>query len=227
MVSFGDRLKAARLRKGLKQSDIAAILECAPTTLTHWELNRIQPSFGALERLCEVLEVSPLDLLGKKYSYADIAAITGKPAYERTYEEQIALNFSYKILKKLVPTEKRMQEAERIEQTAAFLSDMNLLERFGGSMSKADIDAVKAEYEAFGGADNDILFAFHALTNECKAAFLDVLRGLVSVPDNIKPLAKNMKGAIVYTNEKIARQGRAIRHPESINKPEKLKRGKA
>ena len=223
METFGDKLKIARIRKKLKQSEVAAILECAPTSLTNWESGKIQPSFEVLARLCEVLEISPSDLLSKRYSYDEITTIANKPAYDRTYEEQVALNFSYTILEKLLPPEKQRQETERIEQTASFLSATNLLDRFG-SMNQKAIDAMIVEYEAFGGADNDIIFAFHALTNECKASFLDVLRGLVSVPDNIQPLVKNMKAAVTYTNENLTRQSRMVRDPEKFDKPEKLAR---
>ena len=225
MDTFGDKLKAARVVKGFKQADVAAILECAPTSLTNWENGKIQPSVDVLERLCEVLKISPLDLLEKRYSYGDITAIAGKPAYERTYEEQVALNFSHTILKKLLPADKRRQEAERVEQTASFLRDTSLLERFGGSMDKEAIDAVKAEYEASRAADADILFAFHALTRGSKVAFLDMLRGLASVPDNIQPLAANMDAAITYTSENLARQGRMIRRPDNPEMADKLKRG--
>lgn len=209
--TVGDRIRTARLRKGLKQSDVAAVLDCAPTSLTNWENGKIEPSVEVLSRLCEVLEISPLDLLGKTHSFNEIAAIAGKPAHERAYEERIALNFSYEILKKLLPAEMRRQETKRIEKTATFIKDVNLLERFGGSIEKKDIETLFNDYEEYGAADTDILFAFHALTSESKATILDVLRGLISVPGNIQPLAENMQTATEYTGNKLARQAQAIR----------------
>lgn len=210
MENFGDRLKAARLRKGLKQSDVAAHLDCAPTSLTNWEKGNVQPSVDVLARLCEVLEVSPLELLGKQYSYEDIAAIAAKPAYMREYEEQIALNFAGDILEKLLPAEKIRQETERIEQTALFIKATNLLDRFGGSMERADIDAMKKDYDRFGAADADILFAFHALDKGSKVTFLSVLRGFLSVQRNIQPIADNMEKAVAYTDGKLSGQAEVI-----------------
>ncbi|MDR1705682.1 MAG: helix-turn-helix transcriptional regulator, partial [Clostridiales bacterium] len=98
METFSDRLKAARERKGMMQRDVADVLGCAPTSLTNWEHGKVQPSLEVLARLCEVLGISPLDLLDRHYTYNDIVAISLKPAYERTYQESVALNFSYEIL---------------------------------------------------------------------------------------------------------------------------------
>lgn len=113
MEDFGKRLREARQKKGLKQSDVATVLDCAPTSLTNWENNKVQPSLEVLARLCEVLEINPLDLLGKRYSYDDIVEISTKPVYDRTYEEMIALNFSRLILEEQMPVAVQRLEAER------------------------------------------------------------------------------------------------------------------
>jgi len=206
METLGEKLRAARTRKGMKQSDVAALLDCAPTSLTNWENGKVQPSVEVLARLCEVLDVSPLDLLSRKYTYEEIVRISGKAAYERTYEEQIALNFSRAILEKLMPAELQRKEVERVEKSAAFLRDNNMLARFGGSMDRAEIDPLLAEYEAFGGADSDILFAYHALDLESKGAFLAMLSGLLLPPDNVQPLNDSMGKAVDYTIKALLQQ---------------------
>jgi transcriptional regulator with XRE-family HTH domain len=216
MQNFGERLRDARLKKGLKQSDIAVKLDCAPTSLTNWERGKIQPPLDVLSRLCDVLEVSPLDLLSREYSYSDIVKISIKPAYERTYEEQIALNFSRSILEKLMPAELQRQQIQDTEQKAAFLRSTNALERFGGSLDGAHIEALQADYDNFGGADADILFAYHALTTVSKSAFLNMLAGLLGDSGNIQPLVPNMEKAVAFTVDNLARQSRANRHPENV-----------
>jgi len=111
--SFGKRLRDARLRKGMKQKEVARALDCASTSLTNWELDLIRPPLEKLAGLCEVLGISALDLLGRRYTYNDILAITQKPYKERSYEEQVALNFSGSILAKVADKEIRRLDKER------------------------------------------------------------------------------------------------------------------
>lgn len=199
MKTFGDKLKDVRTTKGLKQSEVAEKLNCAPTSLTNWENGKVQPSLDVLSRICEVYEISPLSLLTREYSYNDIVAISEKPVPEREYEEQIALNFSHGILSKLIAVEVQRQETARIEATAAFLRQTDLLNRFGGSLNNEQIAAVRAEYENHGNADGDILFAYHTLTNENKRAFLSMLSGLLMQSDNVQRFNDKMDAATAYT----------------------------
>lgn len=210
MATFGEKLKAARLNMGLKQAEVAEKLDCAPTSLTNWENGKVQPSLDVLSKLCEVYGIAPLSLLDREYEYSDIAAIAGKPVPARTYEEQIALNFSEPILDRLLAVEQQRKETTRIEATAAFLQDTDLLNRFGGLLNKAEIETVKADYDANGGADADILFAFHALTADNKAAFLSMLSGLLSDSDSLQAFS-GMDKAQAFTLERLAQQRKAIK----------------
>jgi transcriptional regulator with XRE-family HTH domain len=208
MMNVGERLREARINKGLKQSDVAAVLSCAPTSLTNWETNKIEPSFGVLEGLCNVLGVHPLDLLDKTYSYTDIVDILGKPAHEREYQETVALNFSRSILERLLPDESQRLDAQRNEETVRFLRDNRMLDRFGGALSGAEIETLMNAYSDKNIEDNnidaDLLFAFHALTNHHKWAVIAILQGLISQETNIQPLVANMDKALRYTKERMA-----------------------
>jgi len=216
METFGERLKAARERKGLMQRDVAAALDCAPTSLTNWERGKVQPPLEVLARLCEALGVNPLDLLDKHYTFDDIVGISSKPAYERSYQETVALNFSREILEKLMPAESKRKESERNKKTAEFLRGTNMAERFGGELSDKDIKALKREYDGFGGADADILFAYHALAAGGKAAFLDMLLGLLANDDNIQEFGLDLEPALLHTIDRITRQARLLRHPDNF-----------
>jgi len=211
MKTFGENLKDARTAKGLKQSEVAEKLNCAPTSLTNWENGKVQPSLDVLSRICEVYEISPLSLLTREYSYNDIVAISEKPVPEREYEEQIALNFSHGILSKLIAVEAQRQETARIEATAAFLRQTDLLNRFGGSMNKEQIEAVKAEYESNGNSDGDILFAYHALTVENKRALLSMLSGLLMQSDNVQRFNDKMDAATAFTLAALDRERNALK----------------
>ncbi len=211
MKTFGDKLKDARNAKAMKQSEVAEKLNCAPTSLTNWENGKVQPSLDVLSRLCEVYEISPLSLLAREYSYNDIVAIAEKAVPERTYEEQIALNFSHGILSRLLAVEAQRQETARIEATAAFLRDTDLLNRFGGSLNKAEIELIMSEYSAHGGKDGDILFAYHALTDNNKRAFLSMLSGLLMQSDNVQQFNERMETATAFTLAALDKERNALK----------------
>jgi len=120
-TSFGERIKNARVAKNLKQSEIAAAMGCAPTSLTNYENGKIQPPFDVLAKLCAVLEISALDLLDKRYSYADILRIANTPANERTYEQQVALNFCGAILEKA--QDKELKRLDKVKENKGYISD--------------------------------------------------------------------------------------------------------
>lgn len=208
---FCENLKQARTNKNMKQADVAELLGCAPTSLTNWENGKVQPSLDVLSRICAIYEISPLSLLEKEYSFDELAAISDKSVPERSYEEQIALNFGAPTLNRLLSVEAQRKETQRIEETAAFLQSTDMLNRFGGSMNKAQIETVKAEYDENGTADNDILFAFHALTGENKRAFLSMLSGLLSDSDNVQQFNENMDKATAFTLERLTVQRKSIK----------------
>ena len=215
MSTFGERLRTARLDKGLKQAEVAEKLGCAATSLTNWESGKIQPSLDVLSRLCEIYEIEPLSLLGREYEYGDLVDIANKPVQERAYEEQIALNFSEPILRKLIDVEAQRKAAAKVEATAAFLHETNLLDRFDAEMGREDIDAVMEDYDRFGGADADILFAFHALTERNKTAFLSMLAGMISDRESLQDFHEIEK-AQAFTLERLIKQRQAIRDMNPI-----------
>lgn len=202
MGSVFENLRSARNSRSLKQSEVAAQLGCAATSLTNWESGKVMPSLEVLSKLCDIYGISPLSLLEKEYSYYDIVEISEKPIPERSYEEQVALNFSYPILNKLQAAEAQRQETARAEATATFLKENDILTRFG-QMNAGEIAAVKKEYDECGGADKDILFAYHALTSENKRAFLSMLSGLLFGTGNTQNFAEHMGQAAEYTRNRL------------------------
>ena len=203
MKTFADKLRDARNALGLKQSDVAKQLDCAPTSLTNWENGKVQPSLEVLSRICSIYGISPLSLLDREYSYNDIVEISGKPVPDRSYEEQIALNFSEPMLARLLLTEQQRLDAKRNEETAAFLQNTDLLNRFGGSLNKEQIEAVQTEYETNGSSDADILFAFHALNDNSKKAFLSMTAGMLMQDCNIQRFNEEMDKATKFTLDRL------------------------
>lgn len=189
MKTIGEKLRDARTAKNLKQSEVAAQIGCAATSLTNWENGRVNPSLDVLSKLCAIYGIEPLSLPDRVYSFTDLVGISRKPVSDRSYEETIALNFSEPVLSRLLTVEAARVSTEKANETHAFLQGTLLLDRLGGTASQKEIDAVHEEYKANGAADSDILFAFHMLSMQNKAAFLAMLSGLVMADDCLQPFA--------------------------------------
>ncbi|WP_338954674.1 helix-turn-helix transcriptional regulator [Lactococcus petauri] len=63
-----NRLKNARLDKGLTQNQIAQKLEVSQAMYQKWEQGLRNPKKETIDRLAEALEVSPEYLTGKMYN---------------------------------------------------------------------------------------------------------------------------------------------------------------
>lgn len=61
-----ERLKRARTVKQLSQSQIAQLLDIDRTTYAKWEQGINNPTLARLEKLAEILEVTPNYLMGQE-----------------------------------------------------------------------------------------------------------------------------------------------------------------
>ena len=168
--NFGERLRDARIKKGLKQKEVADVLDCAATSLTNWEKGTIQPPLEKLAGLCEVLEISALDLLDRRYTYNDILAIAQKPYRERSYEEQVALNFSGPILAKATDKEARRLDKER--ENKDYISKAT-------GLTSAAVDALTDYADAFFDGEEQ---------GKLSPVGLEALNKLLSCPSGIQAL---------------------------------------
>ena len=60
---FARRLRVARCCAGMSAEQVAAAAGVGRSTLTQWETGRCEPSMGVIEKLAEVLGVSPAYLI--------------------------------------------------------------------------------------------------------------------------------------------------------------------
>lgn len=65
---FAVRLKEARERRGLNQTELAKLTGLQPAAIGHFEANRRKPSFVNIRSLAKALEVSSDFLLGRAAS---------------------------------------------------------------------------------------------------------------------------------------------------------------
>ncbi len=62
---FSERLKAARERRGLSQSELASRSGLQPSAISHFETGNRSPSFENLKKLSDALNVTTDYLLGR------------------------------------------------------------------------------------------------------------------------------------------------------------------
>lgn len=62
---FPQRLREARLKRGMSQGDVAAKAGMPPASVSHFENGTRKPSFANLRRLAQVLNASTDYLLGR------------------------------------------------------------------------------------------------------------------------------------------------------------------
>ena len=63
-VNFGPRIQAARKAQGMTQKELAERLGVQNTTVSNWEKNLNKQDGDAIQRLCEILELTPNQLYG-------------------------------------------------------------------------------------------------------------------------------------------------------------------
>jgi len=67
MNTFGERIKKARQAKGLSQAELAKIMgESSGNVIFTWEKGTGKPDYEKIALLCDVLEVSADDIIGRK-----------------------------------------------------------------------------------------------------------------------------------------------------------------
>lgn len=72
-MTFGEKLKAARLEAGLKQSDLAKKLKTTGNTVSNWETNVCKPDLDMLSHICSVLRVGASYFLHTSVPDADVS----------------------------------------------------------------------------------------------------------------------------------------------------------
>ena len=63
-MNIGDNIKKMRELRGLKQSDLAEILNISDKTVSSWEINRTEPKMGMIEKICKALNSKKTDIIG-------------------------------------------------------------------------------------------------------------------------------------------------------------------
>lgn len=67
-MTFKEKLKEARLAKGLTQNELAELVNVKHNTISDWERGRSKPDPDSIELLCGALDISPSFLLSDSSS---------------------------------------------------------------------------------------------------------------------------------------------------------------
>ena len=167
-MGFSEHLKAERLRKGLKQRELANMVKTTNTSISNWEKGISRPSASVISLLAQALEVSPFDLLGN-YSLRDIRELDSKDPSERTFEDSMALTFSVDLLK-----------TAGIEFSNLISDTIDNWNRDIKELGSA-IQTVCWERLLNDGGEQ-LLFAYDSLNSSGKVFLLEYLTGLLRVP---------------------------------------------
>ena len=76
-MTLGESIRNARMAKGLTQKQLAELIGSKNNSVSNWEHGTHKPDIDTLERLCKVLDISPVELLGAEYPAERIGRLTG------------------------------------------------------------------------------------------------------------------------------------------------------
>lgn len=103
MSKVNENLAKFRKFRGIKQADLAAALGKSRNSVSNWESNGNTPDLDTLEKICQILRVTPNQLFGWEPC----------PDYERHAEQVRALNRRRKeLLKELETLDTQINELE-------------------------------------------------------------------------------------------------------------------
>ena len=74
-MTIGKRIAALRREKGLKQDDLARMLEVSPQAVSKWENDQTCPDISLLPKLARVLGVSVDELLSGKQELQPVVTL--------------------------------------------------------------------------------------------------------------------------------------------------------
>ena len=146
-MTFGEKLKAARIESGLKQSELAKKLNTTGNTISNWENNVSKPDLDTLSYICGILHVTasyflqatipedevsiPELKLVKKYRYIAKRSPNGAKTINAVLENE------YAIAEQL---EKQKDRIEELETSQATVIDIQPHLEVNAAHARTDID---------------------------------------------------------------------------------------
>lgn len=76
-MTLGEKIRSARKDKGITQKQLADLINVKHNSISDWESDKHKPDVDSLEKICDILDLNPSDLLGQK-NVIDNGTIVGK-----------------------------------------------------------------------------------------------------------------------------------------------------
>nr|DAQ01134.1 MAG TPA: helix-turn-helix domain protein [Caudoviricetes sp.] len=65
-MTFGDKIKSARISKKLTQKQLADLIGAKHNSVSDWEKDKSRPDMDTIELICGTLDINPSYLMGTK-----------------------------------------------------------------------------------------------------------------------------------------------------------------
>ena len=76
-MTLGEKIRSARKYNGITQKQLADLINVKHNSISDWESDKHKPDVDSLEKICDILDLNPSDLLGQK-NVIDNGTIVGK-----------------------------------------------------------------------------------------------------------------------------------------------------
>lgn len=76
-MTLGEKIRSARKDNGITQKQLADLIKVKHNSISDWESDKHKPDVDSLEKICDILDLNPSDLLGQK-NVIDNGTIVGK-----------------------------------------------------------------------------------------------------------------------------------------------------
>lgn len=158
-MTFGERLKELRKKRGLTQKELAQLISAKNNSVSNWENDQNIPTASVVFSLARALNVTIEDLIGH-YSMDEVIAIGEKPFDERTRYEKLVYNVFHEYSSDIG---RRLKAAGGSFESFAQILDNILTEQAENDTS---IDPERAE--SLRNELRGIMSGYNSLTDEGK-----------------------------------------------------------
>ncbi|MBD5546496.1 MAG: helix-turn-helix transcriptional regulator [Lachnospiraceae bacterium] len=133
-----NKLKEARVNKGLKQHDVAEVLGIKPNTISNWEKGRTEPDIDTFVKLCNIYEIDCARLLSSVYNYETIPSDVSMAEYEHLKKYRALDLHSKRIVDNIIDDETKQDYFSNPHEAMNFLKSIEYLAAFNGKEKYTD-----------------------------------------------------------------------------------------
>lgn len=138
-----NKLKNARIDKGLKQYDVATLLGIKPNTISNWEKGRTEPDIDTFIKLCNIYDIDCANLLSSFNERQRISPDISLSEYEHIKKYRTLSTDSKRIVDNFIESESRHNHFNDPDEAMDFLKNINLLAAFNKKENFSEEDILQ------------------------------------------------------------------------------------